>query len=99
VDEDIDPTDLREVLWAMETRVDPAEDIEIISGAWSTTLDPRMSPAKRESRDLTNGRAIFYAVRPYHWRDKFPPVSRTSRAMREAVVSKYGDVLGLTSRG
>jgi 4-hydroxy-3-polyprenylbenzoate decarboxylase len=89
VDDDIDPTDLREVLWAMETRVDPAEDIEIVTGAWSTPLDPRMSPQKRAARDHTNGRAIFYAVRPFTWRDKFPPVSRASKDLRRHVLEKY----------
>ncbi|MCH8266633.1 MAG: UbiD family decarboxylase, partial [Acidobacteria bacterium] len=77
VDEDIDPTDFKEVLWAMETRVDPARDIEIVEGCWSTPLDPRMPAENRASGDHTNNRAIFYAVRPYAWRDKFPQVSRT----------------------
>jgi 4-hydroxy-3-polyprenylbenzoate decarboxylase len=89
VDDDIDPTDLREVLWAMETRVDPSEDIEIVRGAWSTPLDPRMSPSQREAGDFTNGRAIFYAVRPFPWRDRFPPVSRSSRELRRQVLDKY----------
>ncbi|MCH8267041.1 MAG: UbiD family decarboxylase, partial [Acidobacteria bacterium] len=77
VDEDIDPTDFKEVLWAMETRVDPARDIEIVEGCWSTPLDPRMPAENRASGDHTNNRAIFYAVRPYAWRDKFPKVSRS----------------------
>ena len=42
VDEDIDPTNIQEVLWAMETRVDPATDIQLVDGCWSTPLDPRM---------------------------------------------------------
>ena len=40
VDEDVDPTDLFDVMWAMCTRCDPAEDIEIIRSAWSGPLDP-----------------------------------------------------------
>lgn len=93
VDEDIDVTDIKEVLWAMETRVDPYTDIELIDGTWSTPLDPRMPPDKRENGDHTNSRAIFYAVRPFHWKDKFPEVSRTPAAMRQAVVEKYRGVL------
>src|SRR5437899_12186604 len=42
VDEDIDPTNLFEVLWAMCTRCDPAEDIDIIRKMWSGPLDPRI---------------------------------------------------------
>jgi 4-hydroxy-3-polyprenylbenzoate decarboxylase len=93
VDEDIDPTDIKEVLWAMQTRVDPYTDIELVDGTWSTPLDPRMPPDKRESGDHTNSRAIFYAVRPWHWRDKFPQVSRSERALREQVVAKYRHLL------
>jgi 4-hydroxy-3-polyprenylbenzoate decarboxylase len=93
VDEDIDPTNLKEVLWAMETRVDPVRDIELVDGCWSTPLDPRMPPAKRESGDHTNSRAILYAVRPWEWRDKFPRVSRSERELREAVVEKYRSLL------
>ncbi len=89
VDEDIDPSDLKEVLWAMETRVDPAGDIELVDGCWSTPLDPRMPPAKRQARDFTNSRAIFYAVRPFLWKDKFPEVSRSPRALRQRVMEKF----------
>ncbi len=93
VDEDIDPTNMKEVLWAMKTRVDPATDIELIDGTWSTPLDPRMPPEKRKSGDYTNSRAIFYAVRPFVWRDKFPKSSRSERALREEVVRKYKSIL------
>ena len=93
VDEDIDPTNLKEVLWAMMTRVDPKTDIEVVEGSWSTPLDPRMPPEKKAARDYTNSRAIFYALRPFAWRDNFPKVSRVSRQLRETVVEKYRNIL------
>jgi 4-hydroxy-3-polyprenylbenzoate decarboxylase len=93
VDEDIDPSNMSEVIWAMQTRVDPARDIELVDGCWSTPLDPRMPPEKKVSGDFTNSRAIVYAVRPYVWKDKFPEVSRTSRERRNAVIEKYRGVL------
>lgn len=93
VDEDIDPTNLKEVIWAMQTRVDPASDIQIVEGSWSTPLDPRMPPEKRAVKDHTNNRAIFYAVRPWAWRDKFPMVNRVERSMLRDVMDKYRDVL------
>ena len=98
VDEDIDPTNLKEVLWAMMTRVDPNTDIETIDGCWSTPLDPRMPPEKRAARDHSNSRAIFYAVRPFAWRDKFPKVSRASRELFEQVVNEYRNVLPFPPR-
>lgn len=93
VDDDIDPSNINEVLWALQTRVDPESDIETFGGYWSTPLDPRMPPSKREARDYTNGRAVFYAVRPFSWKEKFPQVSRSPREIRQAVVEKYRSVL------
>ena len=93
VDDDIDPTDLKEVLWAMTTRCDPASGMEMIDGCWSTPLDPLLSPDRRDSGDHTNSVAIFYAVRPFHRRQQFPKVSRAPRALRQQVMEKYRSVL------
>jgi len=38
VDEDVDPTDLEQVIWAMSTRCSPTEDIDILRNTWSTSL-------------------------------------------------------------
>ena len=99
VDEDIDPYDLKEVIWAMTTRCDPAKDIEIINGCWSTPLDPLVSsdPNKREPNTQTNSLAIYYAVRPFHLKDKFPKVSRAPRQLRQKVVEKYRGILPFPS--
>jgi len=93
VDEDIDPTNQKEVLWAMMTRVDPATNIDIVEGCWSTPLDPRMPPHKRDSGDHTNSRAVFYAVRPFEWRDKYPKVSRSSRELRDKTIAKFKGII------
>src|SRR5579884_3165164 len=98
VNDDIDPTDFKDVLWAMQTRVDPARDIELVDRCWSTPLDPRMSPAQRASGDHTNSRAIFYAVRPFEWRGQFPTPSRVDRALRDQMVEKYRDILPFPGR-
>ena len=47
VDDDIDPTNTNDVLWAMSTRSDPATDIDFIRRAWSTALDPMVRPARK----------------------------------------------------
>jgi 4-hydroxy-3-polyprenylbenzoate decarboxylase len=88
VDEDIDPTDLFDVAWAMSTRCDPAEDIEIIHKAWSGPLDPRIPPGQRH-----NSRAVVFAVRPYERIDTFPPVAEASPELRARVAAKYRDIL------
>ena len=90
VDEDIDPSNMDEVIWAMTTRVDPATGIEIVENCWATPLDPRMPPDKTRDGPHTNSRAIYYAVRPWAWRDKFPLVNRIDKDQRAAILKKYG---------
>ena len=51
VDDDIDVSNLEELIWAMLTRSDPATSIDIVHNAWSTGLDVRIDPgAAREGR-------------------------------------------------
>ncbi len=69
VDDDIDPTNIAEVLWAMCSRTDPAEDIDIIRGTPSTQLDPRIP---RDAKAYVNSRGIINACKPYEWMDEFP---------------------------
>ena len=85
VDDDIDVSNLDELIWAMITRSDPATSIDIIHNAWSTPLDPRIEPERKAQGDFTNSRAIINACRPWHWRDKFPKVNApTPEEAREA---------------
>src|ERR1043166_2489190 len=93
VDEDIDPANLNEVMWAMCTRVDPATSVDIIRDAWTADLDPRLSPAKRESGDLTVGRMLINACKPFSWRDQFPKTNVFSAEDRRQVETKWRDLL------
>jgi 4-hydroxy-3-polyprenylbenzoate decarboxylase len=98
VDDDIDPSNMDEVIWAMTTRVDPATDLEVVGNCWATPLDPRMPPEQTVNGPHVNSRAIFYAVRPWAWRDKFPIVNRIDKDQRDAIVKKYSDVLPFPRR-
>ena len=40
VDEDVDPSNMDEVLWALGSRSNPIDDIDILRNTWSTPLDP-----------------------------------------------------------
>ena len=88
VDEDIDPTDLFAVAWAMCTRCDPAEDIDIIRKMWSGPLDPRIARGT-----AWNSRAIIDACRPFEMLSEFPPVAQASPELRARVAEKFKDVL------
>lgn len=94
VDDDIDVSDLEELMWAVVTRSDPATSIDIIKNAWSTPLDPRLEPSMREQGDFTNSRAIINACRPWHWRDEFPKVNKPSPELAKLAQEKFGYLLG-----
>ena len=88
VDDDVDPTDMFDVLWAMCTRCDPAEDIDFIRRAWSGPLDPILDRASS-----TNSRAVIDACRPFERLEDFPPVARASPELLAKVRDKFADVL------
>ncbi len=88
MDEDIDPTDLFQVVWAMCTRCDPAEDIDFIRKAWSGPLDPRIPRGTR-----TNSRAVIDACRPFERIKDFPPVARATPEQRQKVAAKFAEIL------
>jgi 4-hydroxy-3-polyprenylbenzoate decarboxylase len=85
VDEDIDITDLNEVVWAMATRSDPATSVDILRRTWSGPLDPIIQPGQKGH----NSRMIIEAVRPYEWRDRFPAISAISTETRAEISKKW----------
>jgi len=89
VDDDIDPSNANDVLWAMSTRTNPAEDIDYIRRAWSTALDPMVRPG---SEAMVNSRAIIDACRPYEWRHQFPAVAESSPELQAEVLKKWGHI-------
>lgn len=95
VDEDIDVTDINDVLWAMCTRVDPEKSIEIIRRCWSGPLDPIIPKGEKG----LSSRALIDACRPYEWMGDFPPVSGASKDLKERVVKKYGSYLKKVTGG
>lgn len=95
VDEDIDPTDTDEVLWAVASRANFEDAVSIIKGCWGTRLDPALPPDKREAGDLTHSAMVINACRPFHWKDRFPAVNRASEELRRKIIEKWADRIGL----
>jgi UbiD family decarboxylase len=99
VDEDIDVTNVEEVLWAMCTRADPGTSIDVVRDAWTTKLDPRLSPDQIASGQLTMGRLLIDACKPYAWREQFPASNVFSREARARTAAKFADLLGGVAAG
>jgi 4-hydroxy-3-polyprenylbenzoate decarboxylase len=89
VDDDIDPTDIEEVTWAMATRCDPIQDIEFIDRAWTGGDDTLVE----EGETPMNSRAIVDATVPYERRDSFPTVAEASPEFQAEIREKWRDVI------
>jgi UbiD family decarboxylase len=92
VDEDVDPSNLRHVLWAVGLRSEP-EEWEIEKQMRSSYLDPRLPPDKREAGDLTHSAAIILATKPFHWLKDFPPMLEEDAEIEKKTQEKWGSVL------
>jgi 4-hydroxy-3-polyprenylbenzoate decarboxylase len=77
VDDDIDPTDTNEVVWALCTRTDVGRDIDVVHRCWSTSLDPMAYQG--DGPGFFNDRAIIDACRPFDRIKTFPAVARLTR--------------------
>lgn len=95
VDDDIDPSNIDDVLWALSTRCDPATAINVITEAWSTPLDPRIPPDARAQRNFTNSVAVINACRPYHWKDQYAKTCYFPEEVRKKTYEKWKEVLKL----
>jgi 3-polyprenyl-4-hydroxybenzoate decarboxylase len=77
------------VIWAMCTRCDPREGMEILRGCWSSALDPMAYGAN----DPRNARVVIDACKPFGRRDSFPREVRASPEVEALVRGKFGALL------
>jgi UbiD family decarboxylase len=89
VDEDIDPTSEFDVLWAMATRCDPDQAVEIISRAASGSLDVCIPPENKGH----SSRCLIDACMPYDRRHQFPPIAESSDELKNQVRAKWRETI------
>ena len=93
VDDDVDPSDLADVMWAVTTRCEPSEQTDIIKNAWSSALDPRI-PADAKLRGVSShSKLVIEAVKPFAWIEDFPKLSALSHQDARAIEKKWGEAL------
>ena len=91
VDDDIDPSNINQVLWAMSTRFDPVEDIDIIRKAWSSGRDPMVLPGTGNF----NNRILIDACIPYDrlLKGDFPPVVQVGPELARKLEERWKGVV------
>ncbi len=89
VDDDVDPTNMSDVLWAIGTRCDPEYAIEIIRRCGSGMLDV-VIPRERKGH---SSRALIDACIPYERRSDYPPVAESSDELKAKMREKWKRLL------
>ncbi len=93
VDDDVDPSNIREVLFAVGNRADP-EAFDVIRGNWVSKLDPLLAdPEIQRTGDLTISTVIILACKPFHWMKDFPPPVTIAPELQEQVREKWKGLL------
>ena len=91
VDEDIDPSDMDQVIWAMSTRSNPSDDVEILNNTWSTQLDPAQYPAEKRPY---GSKCLINACKNHRHINEYSKRTMLSERIYNSVVSDWEN-LGL----
>lgn len=86
VDDDVDPTNINEVLWAISTRCSPQDDIDILRNTWSTYLDPTQNPP--ENRPY-GSKAIINACKEHRYLNVFSKRMKMTEEVYNQVKAKW----------
>jgi 4-hydroxy-3-polyprenylbenzoate decarboxylase len=92
VDDDIDITNINEVLWAVASRWDPKRQSEIVEVP-ASDLNPTITPEQRAANEMVSSCIIIDACRPYGRKDEFPAVSSVSSEYRQKMLERWGHLL------
>ena len=94
VDEDVDPTDMDQVIWAMGSRCNPIDDIDILRNTWSTPLDPCQNPPEKRPY---GSKVLINACKDH----RYLPVFSTRTTLRKSTYDKVAarwEELGLPGK-
>jgi len=94
VDEDIDPTDMDQVIWAMASRCNPIDDIDILRNTWSTWLDPTQNPPEKRPY---GSKALINACKEHRHLPVFSKRTALRKTVYDKVAARWKE-LGLPGR-
>ncbi|MCZ6624890.1 MAG: UbiD family decarboxylase [Deltaproteobacteria bacterium] len=86
VDEDVNPTDMNQVIWAMSSRCNPIEDIDILRNTWSTWLDPTQNPP--EERPY-GSKALINACKEHRYLPVFSKRTTLRKEVYDRVAGRW----------
>jgi 4-hydroxy-3-polyprenylbenzoate decarboxylase len=86
VDEDVDPTDFDQVMWALSTRCNPSDDLDILRNTWSTGLDPSQHPP--EARPY-GSKVLINACKQHRHIKEFPSSTLLRQSTYDRVTKRW----------
>lgn len=92
VDEDVDPYDMDDVLWAICSRSEPS-DMGVIKRAWASSADP-LRPKDVPGSKHMNSRGIIFAVVPYERMDTMHHTCIATEERRKDVFDRWSAEFG-----
>ncbi len=97
VEDDIDPSNLEQVLWAMSTRALLDRSIQIIPGCHTNNVHTAIPPTEKRTTDkakpLTAARVVIDACRDLSWKEGWYPIARITPELRQKTIDKWESVL------
>jgi UbiD family decarboxylase len=85
VDDDVDPTNFDEVVWALSTRCNPSDDLDILRKTMSFRADPSLAPEVKPF----GSKVLVDACRPYRLLDQPPRRTFLRRAAYDRVAQRW----------
>jgi len=89
VDDDIDPTNLAEVMWAVVTRSRPTQSIDILRETWSTFLDPSQNPPELRP---SGSKCVINACKEFRYLKVFSPRTLLQKDVYESVCARWREL-------
>lgn len=90
VDDDVDVTNLEEIMWTLAMRCRLDRDVHFLNGIRTSSLLPWVTAEERRQGRVTGARLVFDACKDFDRKDDFPPVSDFEQSYRTKIAAKWG---------
>ncbi len=88
VDDDVDPTNFDDVVWAMSTRCNPSDDVDFIRNTMSFRADPSLAPSAKPH----GSKILINACAPYRWIKEQPMRTFLRKSVYDRVAKRWGEL-------
>ena len=99
VDDDVDPSNLQDITWALSTRTQPERSVQILPYCSSGSDDPAIPQAEKMKyrvppKPLYSSRILIDACQPFEHKTEWYPAARISTDLRAEILKKWQSILG-----